>query len=60
MVLIVAWKMTDYLLPQVAAVNVCIYFRSRDVFVTQHGLNGAKVGSALQEVGSEGMSKSVW
>ena len=49
----------EYFLPQVRAVNVHVYFRCSDLFVTEHFLYGAQVGTAFKEMGGEAMAKGV-
>ena len=52
--------MLDELLTEVVAVDVRVDFCGGDVFVSQHLLYGAQVGTAFQQVGGEAVAKGVW
>ena len=58
-VFLISRKMLQNLIPKKAAINVGIDFGCTDAFVSQHGLNGAQIGSALQQVGGKAVSESV-
>lgn len=44
---------------QIVAIDVSVDLRGRDIGVTKHLLNGAKVGAALQQMSGEGMPQRV-
>ena len=58
-ILLISRKVLQNLIPKKAAINVGIDFGCTDAFVSQHGLNGAQVGSALQQVGGKTVSEGV-
>lgn len=51
--------MQEYLLAQGRGVDVRIDFSGANTFVSQHHLNGAEVGTALQQFGGERVAKGV-
>lgn len=58
-ILLISRKVLQNLIPKKAAINVGIDFGCTDAFVSQHGLNGAQVGSALQQVGGKAVPEGV-
>ena len=58
-VFLISRKVLQNLISKKAAINVGIDFGSTNAFVPQHGLNGAQVGSALQQVGGKAVSEGV-
>ena len=58
-VFLISRKVLQNLISKKAAINVGIDFGSTNAFVPQHGLDGAQVGSALQQVGGKAVSEGV-
>ena len=55
-VLDVAGMVFQDFLAQMAAVQMHVDFGGADVFVAEHGLDGAEVGSALEQMGGKGVT----
>ena len=51
--------MFEDFLTKVGAVDMHIYLGSGDLLVTQHGLDGAQVGTALEEVGGKAVAEGM-
>ena len=58
-ILLISRKVLQNLISKKAAINVGIDFGCTDTFVSQHSLDGAQVGSALQQVGGKAVSEGV-
>ena len=43
-----------------AAVNVCVYFRRHDAFMSEQLLHTAKISTAIQQMCSKRMAQCVW
>lgn len=55
----VARVMQQDLVSEAAAVDMGVDLGSDDALVAEHGLNGAQVGAALQQVGGKGVAQAV-
>lgn len=58
-VLDVAGMVLQDFLAQMAAVQMHVDFGGADVFVAEHGLDGAEVGSALEQMGGKAVAEGV-
>ena len=58
-VLDVAGMVLQDFLAQMAAVQMHVDFGGADVFVAEHGLDGAEVGTPFEQMGGEGVTEGV-
>ena len=55
----VAWVMVYDFRAQAMGIDVGVYLRGAYVFVAQHALDDAQVGTSLEQVGGEGVAQGV-